>query len=218
MSKDIRSWLLDTWPGCKAETTPFPYWVPEHALPPAAARALAALDVDAPRIGDTQGKRETHNATRWFFSPEHRKALPPCNALATAFQNPDVVGMLQSLTGATLPGTSLRIEYCQDRSGFWLEPHTDIGAKRFTVLIYLTDSPDGKSLGTDLYDSEKQYLGHAPGDFNSGLIFVPGANTWHGFRRRVFDGVRTSIIINYVGTEWRARHELAFPDSPVTAS
>jgi hypothetical protein len=126
--------------------------------------------------------------------------------------------MLQSLTGAELSGSSLRIEYCQDTAGFWLEPHTDIGAKRIIVLIYLTDTPEARSLGTDLYDSEKRYLGHAPGDFNSGLIFVPGAGTWHGFRKRPFAGVRTSLIINYVGPEWRASHELSFPGSPVAAS
>ena len=29
-------------------------------------------------------------------------------------------------------------------------------------------------------------------------------------------GIRRSLIVNYVGPEWRARHELAYPDVPVT--
>ncbi len=33
--------------------------------------------------------------------------------------------------------------------------------------------------------------------------------------RRYQDGVRKSLIINYVTNEWRAREQLAFPDRPV---
>jgi hypothetical protein len=215
---EIRNWLLRSWPHAKAGEQPFKHWFPKRALPENTARALSGLNVNIPPVGDTLGKRETHNSSRWFFSAEHQELIPVCGATARAFQDPGVVGMLQSLTGAALEGTSLRIEYCADRSGFWLEPHTDIGAKRFTALVYLTDTEEAESLGTDLYDSEKRHLGHAPGHFNWGLVFVPGADTWHGFRRRAFDSVRKSLIVNYVGPEWRARHELAFPDAPVAVS
>jgi hypothetical protein len=44
---------------------------------------------------------------------------------------------------------------------------------------------------------------------------VPGADTWHGFRRRPIAGIRRSLIVNYVKSEWRSRHELAFPDRPI---
>jgi hypothetical protein len=136
-------------------------------------------------------------------------------AVAAAFQSRPVVGMLETLTGADLSDTFLRIEFCQDRTGFWLEPHTDIGAKRFTGLVYLTEEREGESLGTDIYDLQRHYIGTSPGGFNHGLIFIPGSDTWHGFRARRFECVRTSLIINYVGPEWRAAHELCFPDSPV---
>ena len=48
---------------------------------------------------------------------------------------------------------------------------------------------------------------------NSGVIFMPGSDTWHGFRKRAIDGVRRSLIVNYVKPEWRARHELLLPGS-----
>lgn len=215
----IRRWLLGRWPQLRANETPFRHWLPDRALPRVTAQALATLPIQSLPIDDTLGRRETHNSARWFFSPGHREAWAVGNAVATAFQNPDVVVMLERLTGAQLNGTSLRIEYCQDRSGFWLEPHTDIGAKRLTALVYLTERVQGRPalqcLGTDIYDSTGSHLGQVPGGFNRGLIFVPGTDTWHGFRRRTFDGVRRSLIINYVGPEWRARHELAFPDAPV---
>ena len=112
-------------------------------------------------------------------------------------------------------GHYLRIEYCLDRESFWLEPHTDIGAKKFTMLVYLSETDDAGSWGTDFYDNDLKHLGQAPGGFNKGLIFIPGHDTWHGVEKRHYSGVRKSIIVNYVIPEWRSRHELAYPDQPV---
>ena len=47
------------------------------------------------------------------------------------------------------------------------------------------------------------------------MIFVPSSNTFHGFEPRTIEGVRKSVIINYVTTEWRAREQLSFPDHPI---
>jgi hypothetical protein len=47
------------------------------------------------------------------------------------------------------------------------------------------------------------------------MVFVPSNNTYHGFEKRPIKGVRTSLIINYVTNEWRAREQLAFPDAPI---
>jgi len=211
----MQDWVSATWRLAQVERHPFLHWLLNHALPYETACAIANLPVPAPEIGDSLGKRETHNSTRWFFSPQNQVAYPQCGTVARAFQNPRVTQMLESLTGTRLAGTFLRIEYCQDLDGFWLEPHTDIGAKRFTALIYLSQLPEAEMLGTDLYDAQRKHLGTASGGFDKALIFIPGADTWHGFRRRSFAGVRKSIIVNYVGQEWRARHELAFPDEPV---
>ena len=43
-----------------------------------------------------------------------------------------------------------------------------------------------------------------------------GNNTYHGFEKRPIKGVRTSLIINYVTNEWRAREQLSFPETPIT--
>ena len=37
----------------------------------------------------------------------------------------------------------------------------------------------------------------------------------HGFEPRQIDGVRKSVIVNYVTNDWRAREQLAFPDTPI---
>jgi hypothetical protein len=137
--------------------------------------------------------------------------------VARAFQAGPGLDAIARTCGAGIDGGYLRIEYCQDGDGFWLEPHTDIGAKLFTLLIYLSDGAEAADWGTDIYDGNLRHVGQAPFGFNRGLIFVPGKDTWHGFRPRPIRGIRRSIIVNYVKDEWRAREQLSFPDRAVTA-
>ncbi|MBX9587977.1 MAG: hypothetical protein K2X43_01650 [Hyphomonadaceae bacterium] len=44
---------------------------------------------------------------------------------------------------------------------------------------------------------------------------MPSDITFHGFEPRKIEGVRKSVIINYVTNEWRAREQLAFPHEPI---
>ncbi|WP_188260967.1 2OG-Fe(II) oxygenase [Azospirillum tabaci] len=194
---------------------PYRHWLLSRALPDEAADGIAALPWAPPPGGDTMGKRDTNNATRSHFCARSRAEHAVCGAVATAFQGRAVTKAIQRTCGVDLAGTSLRIEYCQDTDGFWLEPHTDIGVKKFTMLIYLSKGPDCADWGTDVLDATRTVVTRAPYAFNGGLVFVPATNTWHGFAPRPIRGVRKSIIVNYVGPEWRARHELAFPDTPV---
>ncbi len=125
-------------------------------LPEDTCAAIDALPAVPPPVGDTLGKRETHNSTRLFFGVEQRAAYPVCDALASALQSDAVVRRLESLCGTVLAGSSLRIEYCLDTDGFWLEPHTDIGVKLYTMLVYLSDEPGSEAWGTDVLDGPDQ--------------------------------------------------------------
>ncbi len=207
--------LLASLAAAKAWLEPYPHWLLQDLLPDAMVTGICALPLLPPAIEDTLGRRETHNSSRLFFGLSQQARFPVCASLAQALQHADCIESLQALTGAKLQGSFLRIEYCLDTDGFWLEPHTDIGAKFFTMLIYLNNPPEGEAWGTDIYESPTKWLGPAPGGRNRGLIFVPGQGTWHGFKKRPISGVRRSLIVNYVTPEWRARHELAFPDMPV---
>lgn len=203
--------------GAERRDTPFRHWLLADILPPGVGEAVCALPIAAPAIAETRGKRDTNNATRSYADAANRARFPVCDDLARALQEGPAVAAIQRTCGIDLAGTNLRIEYCQDTDGFWLEPHTDIGVKKFTFLIYLSGGPNGAGLGTDLMDEKGAVLGSAPFAPNRGLIFIPGGDTWHGFKRRPILGVRRSLIVNYVGPEWRARHELAFPDRPIGA-
>lgn len=197
--------------GAEHRREPFDYWLLEDILPETVCDAIAELPFPPPQHAIFDGRREANNSARVYFTPENQQQFPACREVADAFRHPRVTGAIERTTGADLRTGRLRIEYCQDIDGFWLEPHVDIPAKLFTMLIYLTDAPELHDAGTDIYDDSREHrlVTSAPYEWNAGLIFIPGRKTWHGFRKRPIHGVRKSIIINYVAPEWRAVEELA---------
>ncbi len=194
---------------------PYRHWLPANVLPEAMARELHTLPFAAPDLHGVSGKRELHNDTRQYFDAANNARFAVCDRLARFLQDPATVKVLQDATGADLAGTNVRIEYAMDSDCFWLQPHTDLGVKRITILYYLPDEPDQEDLGTDIYVDEQTWHSRAPFKWNTALVFVPGSNTYHGFERREIPRVRRSVIINYVTQDWMAREQLAYPDQPV---
>ena len=191
--------------------SPYRHWLLDHALPDGVARALATLPFEAPSAMTHDGRRESNNSKRLYFTPEMQDRFTVIKDFTAAFDSPFLRMTLKTETGARLDDARLRAEYCQDTGDFWLEPHTDIAVKRFTMLIYLSDDPALANCGTDVFDATPDHnLVHtAPYHFNGGLIFIPAHDTWHGFQRRMIKGIRKSLIINYVSPDWRDQWELA---------
>ena len=196
---------------------PYRHWLIQSLFPSDVADELANLPFAAPSLHGVSGKRELHNDTRSYFDEANMGRFPVMARVAEALQSPDVIATFAEAFGAPLDGTYLRLEYAQDIDGFWLQPHTDLGVKKFTCLIYLSDGPGHENLGTDIYASPEQHIGASPFIPNTAMIFIPGDNTWHGFEKRPIEGVRKSVILNYVTPEWRAREQLSFPDTLVRA-
>ncbi|WP_244500516.1 2OG-Fe(II) oxygenase [Methyloceanibacter methanicus] len=194
---------------------PYPHWVLKKCFPDDTIADILGLPFPAPSLEGVSGKRELHNNTRKYFDVENREAFASVNAVAEAFQDERITDLIENTFGTDLAGTYLRIEFAQDTDGFWLEPHTDLGVKSFTMLLYLSDEEGHDNLGTDVYDADKSHVARSPFAPNLAFIFVPGDNTYHGFERRPIKGVRKSLIINYVTDEWRAREQLAFPETPI---
>ncbi len=174
--------------------------------------SLASMTFPVAGVGGLSGKREYHNDTRHYIDQNNIAAHPAAATLANAFQAPRMVRAVETFFETEIDGTFLRIEYAQDTAGFWLEPHTDLGVKRLSLLIYLPNGEGQDDLGTDIYSADKSWAKRAPFTPNSALGFVPGDNTYHGFEKREIKGVRKSLILNYVTTEWRDREQLCFPD------
>jgi len=188
---------------------PFPYFRASHLFPPAVLEALSELPL--PVSSPAYGRRECLE-TRLYFDASRIAGNRLIHAVAEALRSPMVTAAISTLCGTALDGTYLRIEYAIDADGFWLEPHTDLGVKKFTGLIALCG---GEELGTDLYRLAAEPYGRVAFEPNGGTLFVPGPATWHGFARRPINGLRKSLIVNYVGPEWQRREQLAFPDRPI---
>ncbi len=194
---------------------PYRHFLVDDLFPREVADALAALPFGVAALDGVSGKRELHNDKRRYFDVPTNAEFPVMARVAAALQSSDLVGAIARTFEAPLDGTFLRLEYAQDIDGFWLEPHTDLGVKKFTCLIYMSDGARQDALGTDIYWDRGRHFGRTPFVSNSALIFVPGTDTWHGFERRPIAGVRRSVILNYVTPDWRAREQLSFPEAPV---
>ena len=194
---------------------PYLHWKLKNILPEQMCTGILTLPIAPPVIGETDGTRDTYNKTRAFFTPALRSQFLACAVLADALQRPDVARQFERTCDIDATESFLRIEYIQDTDGAWLEPHTDIREKLFSMVIYLCTGPEAKDWGTDIYDADQNWVARAAADFNSAVIFIPGANTWHGFDQRPIRGVRRLMEINYV-RDWRDREQLAAPDQPIT--
>jgi hypothetical protein len=197
----------------QAHPTPFPHWLMSGVLPDRTAEAVAALPFAPTELAGLSGRRELHNPQRRYAAGAELEAHPVAAGLAEAFQSAPVVAALAMLTGAVLAGAFLRIEFALDVEGFWLEPHTDLGVKLLTIFLQL-GRPGQESLGTDLYWDAQTWAERAPFAWNAALVFAPSQRSWHGLEPRPIEGVRRSVIVNYVTADWRSREQLAFPDRP----
>ena len=211
----VKSSIIASFMNARVFAEPYRHWMLEYVLPGEVSDEIRCLPFEPPSLGGVSGKRELHNDQRHYFDAANNARFPQCRAVADAFQSPEVVSAIQHCTGLDVTGTYVRLEYAQDVEGFWLEPHTDLGVKKFTMLIYLSDGPDQSDLGTDIYSDPATWAKRSSFDDNSALIFVPGHNSWHGLQRRPIHGVRKTVIMNYVTDDWRARDQLAYPMTPV---
>lgn len=217
LADEIRTRLGQSVRTAEGRSAPYRHWFLRGIFPPAVYAELKDMPFPVADLGGVSGTREAHNPDRVYFSGANLETFACARATAEAFQDQETVALLASAFGGPLDNTFVRIEYAQDVDGFWLKPHTDIGVKMFTMLIYMSDDPRHADLGTDIYADENTHVGRSPFEPNSAMIFVPSNITWHGFEKRPIQGVRRSLIVNYVTNDWRAREQLAFPETPVVA-
>ncbi len=197
---------------------PYWHWNLTDCLPTDALDTILDLPFEAPPLDGVSGKRELHNKTRTYFDQDNMERFGVCQAFNEAFQSRALTDVIENHFSINLEGSYLRVEFAQDTDGFWLEPHTDLGVKLFTMLLYTSKDPSHADLGTDIYDADKKHVGRSPFESNGALVFVPSDVTYHGFEPRKINGVRKSVIINYVTEDWRAREQLAYPGQPITHS
>ena len=194
---------------------PYDLWELNDVFPTAVVDDLLTLKIGSDDLHYDIGRREINNDKRNYFDVERQERTPVVKGISALFQSPATVAAIEKKFNIDLTGTFLRIEYTQDTEGFWLEPHTDIGVKKFTMQIYLSRDPEAGSWGSSIYKDGQTFVRNVPYRSNSANVFVPSPQSWHGFEPRPINGIRKSLIVNYVTDKWRARQELAFPTTPV---
>jgi len=217
LSEEIKASLRQSVRAAEGRTGPYCHWLLREIFPRPVYDDLRHMPFPVVDLAGVSGTREAHNPDRVYFAGANLDTFACARATAEAFQDVETVALLADAFGGPLDNTFVRIEYAQDVDGFWLKPHTDIGVKMFTMLIYMSDDPRHADLGTDIYADENTHVGRSPFEPNSAMIFVPSNTTWHGFEKRPIHGIRRSLIVNYVTDAWRAREQLAFPQMPVSA-
>jgi len=211
IARHFRRALLD----CQRNEWPYRHWSMQDVLPEALALNLIALPIMPLLIEDCRGVRDVDNNLRCFATPSARQRFPLFQTFCEALQRPDIARLCGETCGFKVDGSYLRMEYIQDIDGAWLEPHHDVPEKLFSMVIYLCTGPDTADWGTDIYDAERKWVGRSSSIFNSGTIFIPGENTWHGFEKRKIVGIRRLLEINYVHPSWRDKNQACFPDQPI---
>ena len=214
-SADIENSIERALKNARQFADPYTHWILNDLLPLDILQRLSNLAFGAPDLDGVSGKRELHNDQRHYFDEKNRASISDINDVAAAFQAPKTAAFIADFFKIDLRDTFLRIEYAVDRTGFWLQPHTDLGVKRLTILHYISDDPGQDDLGTDIYNADKSWAKRTPFEQNLALAFVPGDATYHGFEQRAVAGVRKSLIINYVTQDWRDREQLCFPDNTI---
>lgn len=207
--------FLNSLKNATKQTHPYTYYLLKDIFNSNIIKELEALPFEGKHLEYTLGTREEFNSTRQYFSPENMQKFACAKTVGDVFLNPKIIKTLEKLGNTSFQGSFLRIEYTIDYDHFWLKSHTDIGAKLFTMLMYLSEGDEASTWGTDIYSDENTHCATAPYAPNLGVIFYPSNNTWHGFRPRKINGIRKALIINYVKPEWRSRHELCDSLNPV---
>jgi hypothetical protein len=134
---------------------------------------------------------------------------PVLSRVVDIFSDRAAVEDLERQCGITLENTFLRISYHVDAHGFWLRPHTDLAVKCLSLIVLVKHNASDEPIGTEMYDCSGTLVGRAPSRDNSGLMFVPNSNTFHGFTERRLTGTRSTLVVNFVSDAWVNRDELA---------
>ena len=156
--------------------------------------------------GNNKGKRED-NTKRYFVDKNNIILDGQLYKSVQQLTSKDAVKFFEKLIGneVSFKDCFLRMEIILDTSNFWLEKHTDIVEKKMSLIIYLNDNNEPLENGTDVYDESGNFVKSIPFEHNTGFLFYPSHDTWHGLEKGKQIRKRKCVLINYVTfqTDWK---------------
>ena len=193
---------------------PWEYFTFGQCLTPQQIDEIKTADInrtqvlnDGTRSGYKDGVGKQNDKFREYITKENAGKYPELVKFITELQTEPIRGMIAKLVGnkENFIGSYVRLEVLNDTQGFWLKPHCDIPEKLISSLIYINDTAEDISLGTDLYNEQLELKHTVPFWHNFGYIFH-GPNKWHGMEKgKTIRTERRGIQLNYVTfeTDWK---------------
>lgn len=193
---------------------PWEYFTFGQCLTPQQIDEIKTADInrtqvlnDGTRSGYRDGVGKQNDKFREYITKENAGKYPELVKFITELQTEPIRGMIAKLVGnkENFIGSYVRLEVLNDTQGFWLKPHCDIPEKLISSLIYINDTAEDISLGTDLYNEQLELKHTVPFWHNFGYIFH-GPNKWHGMEKgKTIRTERRGIQVNYVTfeTDWK---------------
>ena len=142
---------------------------------------------------------------RCFITKENANQFPNLVKLINELQSKETHKTISKMINKDLSNSYVRVEVICDREGFWLKPHCDIKEKLLSGLIFVNNTNESESLGTDFYNEKLEKVKTVPYKNNYGYLFSSGPNTWHGMEKKEIIRERRCLQVNYVTfpTDWR---------------
>ena len=164
-----------------------------------------AIDGGTPefREGITSGGKAIK--FRCFITKENTEKFPSLTKLINELQSKETYSKISNLINKDLSNSYVRIEVICDRKGFLLKPHCDIKEKLVSCLLFVNESNESETLGTDLYNKKLEKVKTVPYKNNYCYFFSSGPNTWHGMEKKEIVKERRCLQVNYVSfpTDWK---------------
>jgi len=162
---------------------------------------IHSLFTNNPLITKFDGRRAAANEFRQFITRDN-----DTDRIFAPLDTPGARAYFTEITGVDCSEGKLRVELCQDAPGFYLENHIDIPEKLLTLLVFVGEGP--LYWGTSIFDEDNEYVRTVPFRHNAGWLTHKNAEIVHGVRENTIDGLRKSVIINYVVGDWRDTEQL----------
>ena len=163
---------------------------------------------DGTRSGYRDGVAKQNHQFREYITKENCHKYPELTDIIKELQDKEIRKIIADMVGNTnnFEDAYIRVEVLNDTEGFYLKPHCDIPEKLISSLIYVNETGENISLGTDLYNEDLEVVKTVPFWHNYGYMFH-GPNKWHGMSEgKEIQVERRGIHLNYVTfeTDWRA--------------
>ena len=207
----------------KKHEFPFNYWEYKEALtndaiieiveadiPDVSKHNLAydgtrAIDGGAPEFREGIADGGKAIKFRCFITKENAAEFPNLVKFINELQSKKTHETISRMINKDLSNSYVRVEVICDRKGFWLKPHCDIKEKLLSGLIFVNNTNESESLGTDFYNQKLEKVKTVPYKNNFGYLFSSGPNTWHGMEKKEIVKERRCLQVNYVTfpTDWK---------------